>query len=67
MTVSPADASPADLSPADVEAAVGARYGAGAQAVEPELCCPVDYDTSLLAVIPAEVLERDYGCGDPSR
>lgn len=55
------------LTPADVEAAVAARYGAGAAAVEPELCCPVDYDVELLRVIPAEVLERDYGCGDPSR
>lgn len=55
------------LTPTDVEAAVAARYGAGAAAVEPELCCPVDYDVELLRVIPAEVLERDYGCGDPSR
>jgi SAM-dependent methyltransferase len=32
-----------------------------------ELCCPVDYDPRLLEAIPPEVLERDYGCGDPSR
>jgi SAM-dependent methyltransferase len=31
------------------------------------LCCPVDYDPRYLSVIPEEVLERDYGCGDPSR
>lgn len=55
------------LTPTDVEAAVDARYGAGAQAAQPELCCPVDYDATLLEIIPAEVLERDYGCGDPSR
>jgi arsenite methyltransferase len=55
------------LSPTAVEAVVGERYGAGARAVEAELCCPVDYDPSLLAAIPPEVLERDYGCGDPSR
>jgi SAM-dependent methyltransferase len=30
------------------------------------LCCPVSYDPKLLAAIPAEVLERDYGCGDPT-
>lgn len=30
------------------------------------LCCPVKYDPKLLAAIPAEVLERDYGCGDPT-
>src|SRR5439155_21283942 len=28
--------------------------------------CPVDYDENLLKVIPPEVIERDYGCGDPS-
>jgi SAM-dependent methyltransferase len=32
-----------------------------------DLCCPVDYDTRYLAVLPEEILERDYGCGDPSR
>ncbi len=51
----------------DVERAVKERYGQGALAVEPELCCPVDYDPRLLDAIPDEVLERDYGCGDPSR
>jgi arsenite methyltransferase len=28
---------------------------------------PVDYDPRYLEVIPAEVVERDYGCGYPSR
>ena len=51
----------------DVEQAVRARYSAAASAREAALCCPVDYDPRYLAVIPAEVLERDYGCGDPSR
>jgi len=32
-----------------------------------ELCCPVDYDPRFLEAIPDEVIERDYGCGDPSR
>lgn len=49
------------------ESRVRARYASGAGAREPELCCPVDYDPRYLEVIPAEVLERDYGCGDPSR
>lgn len=53
--------------PSDVETAVSERYSAGAQQVQPSLCCPVDYDPRLLAAIPEEVLERDYGCGDPSR
>jgi len=43
------------------------RYSAGAVAREDALCCPVDYDPQYLKVIPSEVLERDYGCGDPSR
>jgi arsenite methyltransferase len=30
------------------------------------LCCPVEYHQRYLEVIPAEILERDYGCGDPS-
>ena len=47
--------------------AVRERYGAAAAAREPALCCPVSYDPRLLEAIPPEVLERDYGCGDPSR
>ena len=50
----------------EVEQAVAERYSAGAQAVEAALCCPVDYDPRFLAAIPQEVLDRDYGCGDPS-
>lgn len=49
------------------ESIVKARYAAGAQAVEPALCCPVDYDPQYLKLIPSEVIEKDYGCGDPSR
>jgi SAM-dependent methyltransferase len=51
----------------DVEEAVRRRYSAGAAAVEASLCCPTSYDPALLAAIPEEVLERDYGCGDPTR
>jgi arsenite methyltransferase len=53
--------------PIDHTAAVQARYGAAAIEPEPCLCCGVAFDPSLLAVIPAEVVERDYGCGDPTR
>jgi SAM-dependent methyltransferase len=49
-----------------VEEAVRERYSAGAQAAEAALCCPVVYDQRYLDAIPAEVLERDYGCGDPT-
>lgn len=48
------------------ELAVHDRYASAAQAVEPALCCPVTYDGAYLAAIPQEVIERDYGCGDPS-
>ena len=47
--------------------AVQQRYAEGAQRQVPELCCPVDYDASLLEVLPQEIIDRDYGCGDPSR
>ncbi|PYQ56978.1 MAG: methyltransferase [Acidobacteria bacterium] len=50
-----------------VEDVVRERYQRGAQERVADLCCPVDYDPRYLAVIPDEVLERDYGCGDPSR
>lgn len=49
------------------ESLVRNRYAAAAKAPEAALCCPVEYDPRYLAVIPAEVLEKDYGCGDPSR
>lgn len=51
----------------DVERQVYERYGRAARTQESELCCPVEYDPSYLEIIPAEILERDYGCGDPSR
>ncbi len=51
----------------DVEAEVLRRYGDAAAQVDPCLCLPVRYDRELLKVIPAEILEKDYGCGDPSR
>ena len=51
----------------DIESEVKTRYAAGAQAAEAELCCPVDYDPKYLKIIPPEIIERDYGCGDPSR
>ena len=51
----------------NVEAAVLQRYGAAAQEVEQCLCLPVSYDKNLLEVIPHEIIDKDYGCGDPSR
>lgn len=49
------------------ETIVKERYAASAKSREAQLCCPVDYEAKYLAAIPPEVIERDYGCGDPSR
>ena len=51
-----------------VEEAVRARYAEAARAREENLCCSsAEYDEKYLEAIPREVVERDYGCGDPSR
>ena len=51
----------------NVERAVRKRYSDAAQTRVDALCCAVEYNKEYLKVIPAEVIERDYGCGDPSR
>jgi arsenite methyltransferase len=43
------------------------RYANAAKALESALCCPVNYDQKYLTAIPQEVIEKDYGCGDPSK
>ena len=53
--------------PVNQEASVYKRYAEAAQAMQPALCCAVDYPADFLSVIPQEVLEKDYGCGDPTR
>ncbi|HEX5481524.1 MAG TPA: methyltransferase domain-containing protein [Terriglobia bacterium] len=50
----------------DVEQAVRERYSKAATATESCLCSPAAYDKALLAAIPDEVVEKDYGCGNPS-
>lgn len=55
---------PAGLDQTD---AVQERYGAAASEREACLCTPVSFDPALLQVIPRDVVERDYGCGDPTR
>jgi arsenite methyltransferase len=52
--------------PLEYENAVGERYAKAAESREPALCCPVVYRQDLLEAIPQEIIERDYGCGDPS-
>jgi ubiquinone/menaquinone biosynthesis C-methylase UbiE len=49
------------------ETAVRERYTAAAQSREDALCCAVEYEAKYLEAIPKEVIERDYGCGNPSR
>ncbi|GAB4133713.1 MAG: methyltransferase domain-containing protein [Thermogutta sp.] len=49
-----------------LEVSVAKRYSAAARATEPALCCPVQYRSEFLEAIPQEILERDYGCGDPT-
>lgn len=53
--------------PMKTESIVKDRYADGANAREEALCCPVEYDAKYLEIIPSEVIERDYGCGDPSQ
>ena len=57
----------ASSTPLNVEEAVRDRYSAAAQAKEQALCCPVEYDRQYLKILPDEIIERDYGCGDPSQ
>jgi len=66
-SVSALNETPSSENHRNMEAAVLERYGNAAQTVEACLCLPVSYDKALLNVIPDEILERDYGCGDPSR
>jgi len=51
-----------------LEQAVLGRYAHAAGVGEAELCCPtIHYDPELISILPSEIVERDYGCGDPSR
>lgn len=53
--------------PVQTRQKVEKRYADAAQQPEAALCCPVEYDRKFLEVIPDEVIEKDYGCGDPSK
>lgn len=50
-----------------VDDVVRERYSRGAKQRVEALCCATAYDPKLLEAIPAEVIERDYGCGNPSQ
>ena len=58
---------PCCTSQRSLERDVRELYSLAARKQMPELCCPVNYDPAYLRVIPQEVIERDYGCGDLSR
>lgn len=51
----------------NITSTVQERYSEGANERQAELCCPVNYNAEYLKIIPTEVIERDYGCGDPSQ
>src|SRR5947208_15845630 len=51
-----------------IETAVRERYAVASQEHEACLCVPsADYDPKFLKILPEEIIQRDYGCGDPSR
>ena len=51
----------------NVEPDVLSRYSEAAKQKSADLCCPIDYETSLLKILPKEIIDKDYGCGDPSQ
>lgn len=50
----------------DIENTVRQRYEAGAQQQQPSLCCPTEYEGDYLKILPQEIIDRDYGCGNPT-
>ncbi|MGL5080815.1 MAG: methyltransferase domain-containing protein [Microcoleaceae cyanobacterium] len=51
----------------NIESTVIERYKQGAKAPQPSLCCPTEYEGNYLEKLPQEIIEKDYGCGDPTR
>ena len=47
--------------------AIQKRYGAAAIEKESCLCTPVSFNPKYLEAIPKAVIEKDYGCGDPTK
>ncbi|MCG3118676.1 MAG: 2-phytyl-1,4-naphtoquinone methyltransferase [bacterium] len=58
---------PKNIAALTAESAVRERYTEAAKKREAALCCPVEYNKEYLKILPEEILERDYGCGDPSQ
>ena len=61
------DESNKNLKGLDHKDAIQERYGSAALEKESCLCTPVGFNPVLLEAIPKEVIERDYGCGDPTK
>ena len=58
----------ADSPAYDIEQTVRQRYEAGAKQPQAALCCPTDgYEPRYLENLPQEIVEKDYGCGDPTQ
>lgn len=51
----------------DQERMVYERYMRASKEKEESLCCPTSYNNRYLEIIPKEIIEKDYGCGDPSK
>jgi radical SAM/Cys-rich protein len=51
----------------DQERMVYERYKNASKVKEEALCCPTSYNNKYLKIIPEEIIEKDYGCGDPSK
>lgn len=51
----------------NIESAVLERYKEGAKNVQSSLCCPTEYEENYLDILPLEIIEKDYGCGDTTR
>ena len=47
--------------------AIQSRYGSAAIDKESCLCTPVSFNPKYLESIPKDVIDRDYGCGDPTK
>ena len=47
--------------------AIQNRYGSAAIEKESCLCTPVSFNPKYLDSIPKDVIEKDYGCGDPTK
>ena len=51
----------------NIESTVLERYQEGAREQQPSLCCPTEYAGNYTAILPEEIIAKDYGCGDPTR